>query len=95
MTISELCICLHDEPQGIRPGPNAPIRPEANPKCWFCQGTGRLLITVVYERPPVQLPNCEWSAIVDGCEEVGPVGYGGTKVAALANLMRKLEEEVA
>ena len=92
MTVSELCPCLTDQPQGIRPGPNAPTRTEANPKCHFCQGTGHLLITVVYERPPVPLPDCEWSAIVDGCEGVGPVGYGGTKVAALVNLMMQLDE---
>lgn len=93
MTVSERCTCLTEQPQGNRPGPNAKIRLESDPKCHFCQGGGVLLISVSYERPPVPLPNCEWSAVVEGCEEYGPVGYGGTKTAALENLKMQLEEE--
>ena len=92
MTISERCICVTEQPQGIRPGPNAQTRLEADPKCHACNGEGNLLISVDYIWPPIPTRQFDWSAVVDGHEDHGPYGYGPTKDAAVADLMLRLEE---
>lgn len=93
MTINnQKCVCLHDEPQGIRPGPNARTRPQADPKCYFCGGSGRVAISVFYERPPCPITGADWNALVEGCEETGPQGYGATKAEAVQDLLIRMVE---
>jgi hypothetical protein len=83
MTISnQKCIC-----------PNAQTRVESDPKCPHCAGGGKLQIVVTYERPPIPTTACNWSAVIDGHEEYGPVAYGRTKVEAVTNLLTRLEED--
>ncbi len=85
------CICLSEQPQGIRPGPNAPVRLEADRGCSFCGGTGDLSITISHDPPPVPLPACDWNASIDGAE-YGPIGYGATAADALSDLLIRIEE---
>ena len=93
MTVSIQCPCLSEQPQGIRPGPNAPVRLESDPRCKHCNGAGDLLVSVIYERPPIPTSGCDWSAVIDGHEEYGPYGRGRTKVDAIQDLLTRLEEE--
>lgn len=37
-----LCECVCEQPQGIRPGPNARVRLEADARCGQCGGTGEI-----------------------------------------------------
>lgn len=92
MTMSVQCPCLSDQPQGIRPGPNAPTRLEADPRCKSCNGEGDLRVNVSYDPPPIPVRGSDWNAVVDGREEYGPVGYGATKMAAVQNLLDQLED---
>ena len=85
------CGCLHEEPQGIRPGPNAPVRIEADPKCSHCGGEGKVSYTTYYDPKPVPFRGGDWEAIPDG-SETGPVGYGATKAEAIRDLEIRLQE---
>ncbi len=40
MTNKQKCWCVSEEPQGIRPGPNAPTREVAERDCPCCGGDG-------------------------------------------------------
>jgi hypothetical protein len=51
------CPCVHEEPQGIRPGPDAPIRMEANPTCELCGGEGTITAQQEYD----DCLDSEWS----------------------------------
>jgi hypothetical protein len=93
MTISVHCPCLDEQPQGIRPSPNANTRLEYDPRCPHCNGEGNLLVSVNYERPPVPTTACDWSAVIDGHEEYGPYGRGRTKIDAVQDLLTRLEED--
>lgn len=92
MTTQQKCICLTEQPQGTRPGPNAEIRLTAEPKCQWCGGSGLLAVTISHDPPPVPIYDADWNATVDGCEEYSPVGYGITGDAALLDLMNRLSE---
>ena len=92
MTIrNQKCVCLHEEPQGIRPGPNAKTRLQADPKCCFCGGRGTLTIDVSHDPPPCPIRGADWNAIVEG-SETGPQGYGSTKQEAVDDLLIRMVE---
>lgn len=42
--------------------------------------------------PPIPFRSFDWRAYRDGTEESGPVGYGETEDAAVADLMDQLED---
>ena len=87
------CICLSEQPQGIRPGPNAPIRVESDPKCPLCGGEGVLAVKTSFDPPPIPVRTSDWSAWVEGTEDENmAIGYGGDVGAAVENLMCQLEE---
>ena len=90
LTITKQCVCVTEESDCTRS--YAKQRMLAQPKCYFCGGRGLATIDVSHEPPPVPLPNCDWNATVDGCEETGPVGYGSTKQAAVDDLLIRMVE---
>ncbi len=89
-TVNTKCVCLHEEPQGIRSGPNAKMRLEADRKCRFCGGRGVVTIEV-YHDPPPYVRGADWNAILQD-SETGPEGYGMTNAAAVDDLLIRMEE---
>ena len=49
------CVCLSEEPQGIRPGPNAQTRLESDSKCPHCGGEGVLVVKTSFDPPPIPI----------------------------------------
>ena len=92
MTITKKCLCLHEQPQGIRPGPNAKTRLEADRKCRLCGGEGTLTVRTTHEAgQPREIAVYEaWRAVAIGAEDI--TGYGGTKAEAVADLMIRMVE---
>ena len=53
--------------------------------------TTKTTIRVEYNPPPIPCRDADWSAVTDDYEPGGPIGYGRTKVDAVADLIQQLE----
>jgi hypothetical protein len=49
-------------------------------------------IKVRHEKPPISDRGFEWIAVTDDYEPPQPIGYGGTKWNAIADLVKQLED---
>ena len=52
------------------------------------------IIRTYYDRPPVPVRSCDWSAYIAGEEEGGVSGWGPTRQAAIEDLLEQIAEEV-
>lgn len=53
---------------------------------------GRKIVTS-FDNPPIPSRVLDWSAVLDGYEPGDPAGHGQTELAAIRDLLERLEEE--
>jgi hypothetical protein len=50
-------------------------------------------IITSHDYPPIPYRGVDWSAWLDGTEELGPYGRGATEAEAVLDLLQQLEEQ--